>query len=362
MKITDVQAYLLAIPLKEEEFPASWAWGSFNQIIVVVNTDIGITGYGEAFGYGVPHATVAVINQVLKPILVGADPTRITSLQDQMYRQTHIFGRYGITTFAISGIDIALWDIAGKHAGLPLYRLLGGASDKKVPTYASLTRYGNLQQLTMVALHAKKSGYEMIKLHQLDVESVRTVRRAIGDQVGLTVDVNCAWTPEKAQEMAAQFSPYNVQWLEEPIWPPEDFKSLARLGRSIPIPLATGENACTVYQFREMLEAEAATYIQPSVVKVGGVSEWRKVASLGEAYNVKIAPHSPYFGPGFLATAHLIASCPYAESLEYLYCNLEASVFIEPLNFEKGYFYLPQGPGLGLEIDWNVLKRYFIAS
>jgi L-alanine-DL-glutamate epimerase-like enolase superfamily enzyme len=107
-----------------------------------------------------------------------------------------------------------------------------------------------------------------------------------------------------------------------------------------------------------MLKAGAAIYIQPSVVKVGGASEWRKVAALAEAYNVRIAPHSPYFGPGLLATAHLIASCPCAESLEHLYFQLKAGVFTERLKFERGYFILPQGPGIGLDIDWKIMKRY----
>jgi len=362
MKISDVHPYLLAIPIDEKEFPAPWIWGGFNQIIVEIRTDGGVTGYGEAFGYGVPDATVAVIKRLLKPILVGADPTCISSLQDQMYRRTHLFGRYGITTFAISGVDIALWDIAGKCAGLPLHRLLGGADTKTIPAYASLTRHGDTEQLKDVAMHAKQSGYGMIKLHQLEVESVEVVRKVIGEELRLALDVNCAWTPEKALEMANRLFPFSLAWLEEPIWPPEDFQSLARLGLLSGIRIATGENACTVYQFREMLEAGAASYIQPSVVKVGGVSEWRKIADFAEAYNVKVAPHSAYFGPGLLATAHLIASCPYAHSLEHLYLNLEASIFKEPLKFEDGYFHLPEGPGLGLEIDPDVLKRYCLSS
>lgn len=358
MKIVDVQTYSLAIPIVEKELSTPWIWGSFNQIIVVIETDEGITGYGEAFGYGVPQATAAVIAHVLKPMLIGSDPTRIASLLDQMYRQTHIFGRYGITTFAISGVDIALWDIAGKCAGLPLYRLLGGADTDRLPAYASLVRYADPELVRAAALHAKKSGYDAIKLHQVDVESLRIAREATGDETRLMMDVNCAWTPEVALDMAVQFAPYKVAWLEEPIWPPEDFKGLARLGRLSGVPLATGENACTAYQFREMLEAGAAPYVQPSAVKVGGVSEWRKIAALAEAYNVRVAPHSPYFGPGLLATAHLIASTPCAELLEYLYVNLEANVFEGPIGFERGYFRLPQGLGLGLEVDTDVLKEY----
>ena len=362
MKITDVKAYLLAIPCQEEKFPTPWVWGNFNQIIVAVTTDEGITGYGEAFGYGVPQATLAVLNHLLKPMLIGADPTDISSLLDRMYRQTHLFGRYGITTFAISGVDIALWDIAGKCAGLPLYRLLGGASSTKVPAYASLVRYSDPEHLKTAARHAKQSGYDQIKLHQRDVESLRTVRQLVGEDTLLMMDINCAWSPEKALEMARQLAPYALYWLEEPIWPPEDFRSLAKLGRLSGTPLAAGENACTAYQFKEMLDAGAVTFIQPSVIKVGGVSEWRKVAALAEAYNVKIAPHSPYFGPGLLATAHLVAASPFAESIEYLYVTLAASVFQQPPTLAQGYFHLPQGPGLGLEIDLDVLKNYAVAS
>ncbi len=358
MKITDVQAHILAIPMEERDFPARWSWMNFNQIIVVIRTDEGITGYGEAFGYGVPQATASVINQVLKPMLVGSDPAQIAALSDRMYRQTHIYGRYGITTFAISGVDIALWDILGKCAGLPLYRLLGGAPAGEVPAYASLVRYQDQAEIRTAASHAKRAGYQAIKLHQGDVESLKTVRETVGEEIRLMIDANCRWSPEQALEMSRRFKPYGLFWLEEPVWPPEDFRSLARLGNLCGIPLASGENACTVFQFREMMEAGAAAYIQPSVIKVGGVSEWRKVAALSEPYNVKIAPHSPYFGPGLLATAHLVAASPSAVSIERLYVTLASGLFPEPLSFQNGSFQLPQGPGLGLDVDLEFIRHY----
>lgn len=360
MKITDVQAYLLAIPLKEVDFPAPWVWGAFNQIMVEITTDDGITGYGEAFGYGVPQAVAAVINHTLRPLLIGSDPRDINSLSERMFRQTHIYGRYGITTFAISGVDIALWDLAGKSANLPLYQLLGGRSiDKdKVPAYASLVRYNNQNDLKAAILHAYSAGYDMLKLHQLDLESLKTARLATGDETRLTMDVNCAWNLEEAIEQARKFAPYRLFWLEEPIYPPEDFRNLARLSQLSGTPLASGENACTIFQFHEMLETGAARFIQPSAIKVGGITEWRKINTLAEVHNVRINPHSPYFGPGLLATAHLIAASPQADFLEYLYVNLETSVFKDPPRFDRGYMHLPQGPGLGLEIDPAVLKYY----
>ncbi len=358
MKITDVKAHLLGIPINQDKLHTPWFWGSFNQIIVSVHTDEGITGYGEAFGYGVPHATAAVITKTLRPMLIGEDPTRIASLQDKMFRQTHLFGRYGITIFAISGVDIALWDIAGKCAGLPLYRLFGGAPKNHVPAYASLVRYSDAGAVRPAVEHALAAGYDAIKLHQLDVESIEMTREAAGPDARLMMDVNCAWTPEQALEKARQFAPYDLLWLEEPLWPPEDFAGLSRLQNSGRIPIGSGENACTIYQFHQMLETGAASYIQPSVVKVGGISEWRKIAALAEAYNVIIAPHSPYFGPGFLATVHLIASTQQAEWLEYIYLFLEASVFKDFPSVKNGVFPVPQGPGLGLEIDLDIIDRY----
>jgi L-alanine-DL-glutamate epimerase-like enolase superfamily enzyme len=362
MKILDVQPYLLAIPIKEEDFPAPWVWGNFNQILVSITADDGMTGFGEAFGYFAPHAVFSVIKHLLRPMLIGADPASISALMDRMHRQTHFLGRSGITMFALSGVDIALWDMAAKYAGLPLYRLLGGAKADKIPAYASLVKYKDMEHLRAAALHAIHSGYDLIKLHQTDVESLATVRKAVGEKIRITLDVNCAWDPQQALDMARQLAPHGLYWLEEPIWPPEDFRSLAHLYRMTGIPIAAGENAQTVSPFKEMFESRAVTYAQPSVIKVGGISEWRKVAALAEAYNVRVNPHSPYFGPGLLATAHLVASSPVADWVEYLYVTLKASVSKQAPRFGKGYFYLPPGPGLGLEMDMDVIREYCVAS
>ncbi len=361
MKITDIDTYLLAIPIRQDEFNTPWIWGSFNQIIIAIHTDGGIIGYGEAFGYGVPHATAAVIEKVLKPMLIGENPEKIAAIQEKVFRQTHLFGRYGITTFAISAIDIALWDIAGKCAGLPLYRLFGGTDIEAVPAYASLVRYPTPEALKPIVAHAVDAGYGGIKLHQLDTESLQATREAGGDAIDIMMDVNCAWSPEDALARAREFSRYDLLWFEEPIWPPEDFESLARLGDMGGIPIGCGENACTVYQFYQMLTSKAAAYIQPSVVKVGGISEWRKIAALAEAYNVEIAPHSPYFGPGFLATVHLIAATSCATWLEYIYMDLETHVFKDFPKVRNGAFPIPQGPGIGLDIDPAVLERYRVS-
>ena len=137
---------------------------------------------------------------------------------------------------------------------------------------------------------------------------MHVAREAAGDDILLMLDVNCSWAPDEALDIALQCIPYNLYWLEEPIWPPEDFEALAHLGQASETPIATGENACTVYQFQHMMETGCASFVQPSVTKVGGITEWRKVAALAEARNLQVAAHSPYFGPGLLATAHLVAA------------------------------------------------------
>jgi L-alanine-DL-glutamate epimerase-like enolase superfamily enzyme len=358
MKIVDLKTHVLSIPLRQDEFPAPWGNGYLDQVVVELITDEGIVGYGEPFALGAPPATAAVIEHLLKPILIGADPAHLAQLHEEMYRSTHTWGRYGITTFAISGVDIALWDIAGKRAELPLYQLLGGSTERRIPAYASLVYYSDPEELHDVLSHAKRTGYGAMKLHQKSAESLSMARDILGDHIDLMVDVNCVWTPQEAYEKAVEFEPFGLKWLEEPIWPPEDFRNLAELGKRAQVPIALGENACTVYQFKEILHYAAATYLQPSVTKVGGLSELIKVATLVKAHNKILAPHSFYLGPGLLATAHLLAAQPETGLLEQLYAIPEATVFKEPLGFEEGYFRLPDGPGLGLDIDEKVLETY----
>ena len=356
MTIASVTAHALAIPPTDRTIP--WFWDAFNQVLVEVCTDDGLVGWGEAFGYGQPLAVAAMIEHTVGPLLIGQDEADIRGLSDTLMRRTHLLGRYGVTTFAISGVEIALWDLAGKRAGQPLYRLLGGAASREVPAYASLVRYADLEQMADHAARAVGEGYEMLKLHQIDLEAVARGRQAMGDEVALTVDINCEWTPLQAAQMAAAMAEYDLYWLEEPVWPPEDFAGLAEVMRSTGVPLASGENACTAHQFKLMLDAGAVAFVQPSVTKVGGIGEFLKVATLAEAYNVGLAPHSPYFGPGFLATLHLLAHTRQALWIEKLYLELEASVFTAPLQFDKTVYTVPDGPGLGLDIDRNVLKAY----
>jgi L-alanine-DL-glutamate epimerase-like enolase superfamily enzyme len=357
MKITNVQAIPLAIPLRRETPESPWAGGLGRQILVLVHTDTGITGLGEAFAYGVPLAVCAVIAD-LKPLLVGTDPTRPEGLFDVLSQAALLYGRRGLGLFALSGIDIALWDILGKVRKQPLYRLLGGTEAKRLPTYVSLLRYRNPPEVAQVVARGLEAGFRAVKLHQTDLKSVEVARKVAGRQVELMLDVNCPWNAEEALAMARAFVPYRLAWLEEPVWPPDDYNSLAYVRHGAGIPIACGENEGTVYGFQQLFAREAADIVQPSVTKVGGISEWRRVAELAVRHGAKIAAHSFYFGPGFVATLHLMAASPGCTYVEVAGCALEAPLLQEPFDFRDGMVSVPEGPGLGVTLNTEVLEKY----
>jgi D-galactarolactone cycloisomerase len=260
--------------------------------------------------------------------------------------------------YGLSGIDIALWDIAGKLAGVPIYRLLGGPARQQVRAYASLLRYHDPAVVARLSSEAVERGYRHIKLHEIDMPPVAAARAAVGPEVALMMDTNCPWSLREARAMALQLTPHDLFWLEEPIWPPEDAAALAQLRRDASMPIAAGENAGSALHFAQMFAAGAVDYAQPSVTKIGGISELRKVLVLAEAANVTVAPHSPYFGPGLLATLHILAAAPQEMLFERLYVELEAGLYGEFTGAREGMMTVPDGPGLGCEPDAAAITRY----
>ena len=336
-------------------------WGQLDTCLIRVETDAGITGWGDAFCFQCRRPVAEAVRHMIAPRVIGRDARDIARINHDLQQSLHLFGRYGITMFAISGLDIALWDIAGKAAGLPLHRLFGAAGTSRVPAYASLFRYEDPAIVSDRVRHALSLGYSRIKLHEIAVPEVRAARETAGDGIALMIDVNCPWTLEQARDMARQFAEYDIHWLEEPINPPEDFDALARLRVETGLAIAAGENACTAFDFANMIAAEAVDYAQPSVTKVGGITEFRKVAALCETGGVQIMPHSPYFGPGFLATLHLAQSLPNPGMIERIFIEPEADIYeggiYDPV---AGTFGVPVGPGLGIEPNPDVIKDYRI--
>jgi D-galactarolactone cycloisomerase len=283
----------------------------------------------------------------------------------ELYRRTQGMSLKGPVRHALSGLDIALWDIKGKAEGKPIWKLLGGdGMRKQIPVYASLLRTGNPDDVVRLCTSATQRGYRHIKLHERNekvIEAVARARKTVGSDIDLMLDTNCAWLADEVMEKARALLPYDLKWLEEPVYPPDDFAMLARIRQEIGIPLAAGENLGTVQEFGRMLDAGAVDYIQPDVSKFGGICEMMKAVDVAQKRGAFFAPHSPIFGPGLISTLHIAAAMK-AESLcEYYYCDLAESPMGDWAIPRDGFFRVPGGPGLGIEVDEDVIARRRLA-
>lgn len=361
MKITKVETLVINMPMIVDKSMLPTARGvartSIDTLFVRIDTDEGVTGWGEGFGHRIFKATRAAIDSLIGSLCVGRDPTDICSFMEQLQRNLSTVGRNGPAMYALSAIDIALWDIAGKLAGLPLYRLLGGSPRKDLPGYASLLRYGTPRAVARHVERALKRGYRHVKMHEIELAAIRAGRDAAGPEVSLMIDCSCAWSVDESIAMAQKLQPLDLMWMEEPIWPPEDALGLARVQKKGGIPLASGENAI-LSDFRTMFQADAITYAQPSITKVGGVTEMRKVMALANTFGVKVVPHSAYFGPGLLASIHCIAALPQEGLIERYDCDFDLNPMHAAINPDgNGRFAVPQGPGLGVDPDPAVIEK-----
>ena len=362
VKVSSVDAIPLKIPFTHGGPSIAWAgndWQALDIVLVRLETDAGLVGWGEAFSYNCRWAVVAMIEDVAGPMVLGKQLSDREQVIQELQVQMHLWGRYGISMFAISGIDIALWDLAGKAAEQSLGQLLGG-DKKKLPAYASLLKYHDPEIVAEQTAHAMANGYGLIKLHESTPEPVKAARETAGAEVPIMLDVNCAWSVSEARHMIPQLGDCNLHWLEEPVWPPENFAALAALRADYNIPIAAGENACTHWQFESMFDSGAVDFAQPSVTKVGGVTEFLKVDEAARKRQVSVAPHSPYFGPGLLATAQLISAMTGDIPIERFYMEPQASLYGAAIDPVDGEFRVPEGPGLGLDPDLDVIREYRI--
>jgi L-alanine-DL-glutamate epimerase-like enolase superfamily enzyme len=359
MKITAVESTLLTVPYRTSGGLQSIAGrpsAGLNMLLVRLDTDDGVTGWGEAFGHGVCPATKTAFDTLVAPMLPGRDPSAIGALMDHLQQTLHLFGRSGAVMYALSGVDIALWDIAGKVKGEPLYRLLG-ASERALPAYASLLRCSGPDTVASSCALALDQGYRQIKLHEITVPAVQAARDAAGPDVTLMLDTNCPWSVDEALAMVEALRPFDLHWLEEPVWPPEDHAGLAKV-RAAGAVTAAGENAAGLLEFRRSFELRALDVAQPSVTKIGGISAMRRIIALAQEFGVRVVPHCPYFGPGFIASLHINAALPAGTAVERLTVDLEASPFGDWVDAKDGHMRLPQGPGLGVDPDPALVARY----
>ena len=360
MKITEIQTISLDIPFLEGA-PETKFGGQIRKalpmLLVRVDTDEGITGWGEAFSFNLRETTRTALVEAVIPRCIGRDPTQLADLMLGIRRDFRN-SKAGVLTFALSAIDIALWDIVGKLAGMPLCRLLGGGDKKTVPAYASLVRFAEADLAAKKAVETAKRGYRHLKLHETTINPVVAVRKALGGTVSLMVDGSSAWSVPESVVIARQLEDLDITWLEEPTWPPEDYHALSRVSEQTGLAIAAGENAISAVDFRTMCETADITYAQPSVAKIGGITEMQKAMAVAEASNVAVVPHAYYLGPALLASLHLIAACPEEILIEHAVFDIETHPYAGLIELEDGTLPVPQAPGLGPDPDPGFLDRY----
>src|SRR5271155_5782817 len=385
MKIVDIRAIPLSYRCDPPYGSAGGMQASRGGLLVEVETDDGITGIGEAGAGG--GSTRNVIEQQLRPMLLGADPLLIEGLWQKMFARTRQFGRRGIVMNAISGVDIALWDIAGKVAKLPVYRQLGACRDR-VEAYASGGFYQEGKSADDLAGEAegyRARGFKGMKMKvgrnpstqthlrelignaqfcevepEEDLARVAAVRQALGPHLKLMVDVNCAWSPAMAIEMGRAMEPYKLYWIEEPV-ATDDIEGSASVAAALATPIAGYETELGLYGFRELIGRGAVDIVQPDLAWSGGFSECRRIAAYAQAHHRMVAPHAFASAVNLVAALHFAAAMPNALVLEWDQNPnaIRDELLKEPLKLESdGTIKLPERPGLGIELDRAAVERY----
>lgn len=385
MRITAVEASWVHIPIPAERQHVSdfGRQPSFDSVILRIDTDAGITGWGEAKAGVASTAScaglAAIINQDFAPLLLGEDPRDISRLWDVLYNlprqgyaiaEGHVFpqlGRRGLSVSAIAGVDIALWDILGKSLGAPVWRLLGGRRAPRMPAYASggwADEGGIGEQLLG---YIGKGGFGAVKMRvgimdgspARSAARVRAARRALGPEVKLMADAHGTWTVAEAKAFCRMVEECDLLWFEEPVTA-DDKPGQAEVRRASAVPISSGESEFTRHDFRELAELRAADVLQPDLAIAGGITEGVRIGAIASAFNLRLAPHLWSGAPAFAAGLHLAASSPAGFILEY---SLGHNPMLHDLIEERfpvvdGMLEIPDRPGLGITVREDFLRQH----
>lgn len=372
MKITSVKTMNYSYPVKNV-FGNSGKWNtSRNCVIVAVETDVGITGYGESDAAGGPTSVTAqIVREELAPRIIGMDPLCREEIWLKSYKASMIHGRRGAVVAALSGIDVALWDITGKALGQPIYKLLGGAR-QKVLAYHSGGFYRQDvpdEWYAEEARRGKEAGFRAFKMkigrysQQHDANRVRLVREAIGPDAKLMVDANSSYTAKEAIAMAKRLEPYDIFFFEEPV-SANDPAGSARVAAATTIAIAGYETEHTRYGFLPLIAGNAVDVVQCDVIRSGGYTECSKISALASAYQLPCTAHIFSSGLSLLANLHFVTGVENGFMLECepnenpLRTNMFKDFHLE-LDAE-GYVSVPEAPGLGATIDFDAIEPYRI--
>ena len=368
MKITDVETILLRLPVVQEIGD-----GCQTICVIRVHTDEGIVGIGEA--HTNPLAARAIIDspmysvsaQGLKHLLIGEDPRDINRLWDKMYKSSQTYGRRGLLMHAMSGVDLALWDILGKASGLPVYRLLGGARKREHLAYASDLSQPTIEGTIDLALQHNASGYRAMRFgwgalgkdRKSDIATAAKLRLELGPDFAIMLDMGFSVPLDHAIQLGRAYAEQDLFFLEEPL-SPDDIGGFAKLVAASPTPIATGEKASHEFDYLDLMDRGGLRIIQPDIARMGGISAMLRVIAHAEARNVRVIPHCWSTDILVAATLHCMATmrdCPY---LEYnATANpLRTDLLSTPIRPKNGSISVPDKPGLGIELREDTLKRF----
>ena len=370
LRISDVIAHPLRARLPQAQRTSQGDWPALDIAVVEVRTDAGITGWGECLARTSSPAYAAAVETILKPVLVGRNPFDAAALWRAM--RGRLTGRAGgMLVEAIAGVDIALWDIMGKAAGLPVHRLLGGVGRAEVFAYASSINWGDDARAEAETRDCLARGFRAIKVKigqtpRAAIARAELVRKVAGPDIRLSVDANWAFDVDEATEVGEALAALGYWWFEEPI-PPEDIEGYRLLRQRTKVRLAAGESDFVATQARDLIATRSVGVIQPDVARAGGITETRRIADLADAFHVAYAPHVGWSG-ALCAAASVQLAAAQPNFLVY-----ECMVFDNPLREELlvarvgshrdlvgGNVAVPQGPGLGVEVDLDALARHAV--
>lgn len=360
--IRDLRVTLARVPWADDPWLAGHALGAMRDLLVLeVETAGGITGMGYLHLLSPGIRTVAAcVEEMVKPRVIGRDATAVEAIWRDLWRATMTAGRGGITTLAQSALDVALWDVVGKRAGLPLHRLWGHHR-ASIPAYGSgCFRGAGGDGMIAKALHYKAQGFKAIKMQVAhirspaeDLENVRRMREALGPEIEIMIDVNMGWTADQAVLMGRKFEAYDVYWLEEPVLA-DDFAGYLRTAQALDLRVVGGETHFTRYDLRPFLESPALPILQPDPMR-GGLTELRKIATLADTWGMTLAPH---LFPEL--NVHVLASIPNGLWIEQM--GLLDDLWVEPPAVADGMITAPERPGHGLAFKPEVLRDHRISA
>lgn len=371
MKITRIEPIVLRLPHVTEDVD-----GTQDDLLIHVETDEGLDGWGEVDSS--PEVARAVVEAPtshgiahgLRSILLGRDPFDIEQIWELMYRKTIYYGRQAVVLHAMSGVDMALWDILGKATGKPVHKLLGGSYRERARAYASVLMPETPAEAERLARSYAAEGFTAVKFgwgplgrdDGLDVELMAAARAGAGDQADLMIDIGQRYTVKRAIRISRRVEKFRLHWMEEPLQP-DDIDGYRRLADAVPIDIAAGEAESGRLAFKRLIEKGCVDVIQPDISRAGGLTELGKIATLARDANIQLVPHAFKTGILLAACLQLIAALPDTELLEFTLAEspLRKGLLAEPFGVVDGHVRIPCRPGLGIEVNPDTIAKYRVA-